>query len=64
METQTMYADIINGDFDMTREDLIEQVKENPFFSNPEQIAFIDSLGCEYTGQDALNIAHAENLKI
>jgi len=56
-----MYADTINGHFDMTREDLIELVKANPHFSNPEDVCFVDSEGDEYTGYDALEMAGCEN---
>ena len=57
----TMYADTINGKFDMTREDLVQQVKDNPYFTDPKDIAFVDSNGVEYTGQDALDMAGVEN---
>ena len=61
MKKTLMYADTINGKFDMTREDLIALVRENPFFSDPDDVAFADSDGVEYTGQDALDMAGVEN---
>ena len=57
----TMYADTINGKFDMTSEDLIAQVRETPIFSDPEEVAAVDSDGTEYTGYDLLEMAGCEN---
>ena len=45
MKKITMYADVVNGKFDMTLNQLIAQVKENPFFSNPEDVAFVNDEG-------------------
>lgn len=61
VENEVMYADTINGKFDMTLEDLISQIKANPTFTNPEEIAFVDTDGVEYTGYDALEMAGVEN---
>ncbi len=61
MGKETMYADTVNGDFDMTRDDVIQRVKDNRFFSHPADVAFVDSDGVEYTGQDALDMAGVEN---
>lgn len=61
---QTMYADTINGKFDMTREDVIEMVKENPYFSHPDRVSVVDSDGWEYTGYDLLDMAGVENAVI
>ena len=59
--SEVMYADVINGKFDMTRDDLIQQIKDNPYFTNPEDICFVDTDGVEYTGYDALEMANVEN---
>ena len=64
MKPVTMYADTINGKFDMTLEQLIQQVKDNPYFTDPKEIAFVSSDGVEYTGQDALDMAGVENEQI
>jgi len=56
-----LYADTTNGKFDMTREDLVAVVKENPFFSDPSATAAVDSEGVAYTGYDLLEMAGVEN---
>lgn len=61
MKKVTMYADTHNGTFDMTKEDLIQQIVDNPYFTNPDDVAFVDSDGVEYTGHDALDMAGVEN---
>ena len=61
MKIPTMYADVINGKFDMTRDDLIDQIKECPFFSDPSEVSFVDTDGIEYTGQEGLDMAGVEN---
>jgi hypothetical protein len=58
---ETMYASVIDGKFDMTREDVISQVRAFPVFSDPGEVAFVDSDGVEYTGQDALDMAGCAN---
>jgi hypothetical protein len=63
-EKTLMFADTINGVFDMTRQDVIDMVKANPYFSNPEDVAFVDSEGTEYTGYDVLEMAGVENEEV
>ena len=61
---KTMYADTVNGVFDMTKEDLILRIKENPYFTHPEDIAFVDTDDVEYTGKEALDMAGMKNEEI
>lgn len=59
-----MYADTINGTFDMDWKDVMAQVKENPFFSDPEAVAVVGDDGIEYTGQELLDFAGVKNATI
>ena len=61
MKKVTMYASVIDGKFDMTRDSLIAIVKENPFFTDVAAVCFVDTDGVEYTGQEALDMAGVEN---
>jgi hypothetical protein len=58
---KVMYADTMNGKYDMTWDDVMDQVKENPFFTHPEKVAIVSSDGVEYTGQDLLDAAGVKN---
>jgi len=48
-----MYADTINGVFDMTMEEVLQIVKDNPFFTRPDDVC--------YTGNDLLKMARLKN---
>lgn len=56
-----MYASVIDGKFDMTWEDVIIQVKDNPIFNRPNNVAIIGNDGTEYTGNDLLKAAGVKN---
>ena len=58
---KVMYADVINGVFDMTMEDVIKLVKENPFFTDPEEVFIEGTDGTTYTGYDLLEMAGVKN---
>jgi len=61
MKTQTMYADLRNGIYDMTLNDVIQIVKENPYFTNPSENFIIGTDGICYTGQELLDMAGVKN---
>lgn len=56
----TMYADTVNGRYDMTYDDLMATVKANLFFSDPDDVAVVDSDGVEYTGRDLLSMCQLQ----
>ena len=61
-EKETLYYDLINGtDAPMTYDELIQQIKDNPGFTNPNDVAAEDSEGNEYTGAELLKMAGVEN---
>ena len=61
---KTLFADVVNGIFDMDRDQVISHVRANNFFSDPSEVSMVDSDGVEYTGQDLLDMAEVENEKI
>ena len=61
MKKQIMYADTVNGKFDQTYEEMLQQVRENPIFSEPNEVAFEGTDGVEYTGTDLLEIVGMKN---
>ena len=61
MKKQMLYADTINGTFDMTWEDVLQTVKENPFFSDSKKVVVVSKDGIAYTGQDLLTAAGVKN---
>jgi hypothetical protein len=60
-EKQVMYADVINGVFDMTIEDVESEVRNNPFFTNPDENCIIGDDGTAYTGNDLMKMFNVEN---
>jgi hypothetical protein len=44
-----------------TYEDLLDQVRECPGFSNPDEVSFIGDQGTKYTGQELLDLVGMEN---
>jgi hypothetical protein len=58
---QVMYADTVNGIFDMTWHAVMKQVEENPFFSDPDDVCIIGTDGTQYTGNDLLEILGIKN---
>jgi len=64
MKKQMLYADTINGIFDMTWEDVLQTVKENPFFSDSKKVVVVSKDGIAYTGQDLLDAAGVKNQDI
>ena len=61
MTDVTMYADMSTGKFDMTRDQVIQMVRETPIFSDPDDVSVVDSDGVEYTGHDLLEMAGVKN---
>jgi len=61
MKKQIMYADTVNGKFDMTYEQMLQQVRENPIFTDPDEVAFVGTDGVEYTGSDLLDMLGLKN---
>lgn len=62
MRTQPkLFADTINGKFDMTWEDVLDQVREYPSFSDPDDLFVVSESGDEYTGQEVLDILGLKN---
>ena len=53
----TMYATINDGNFNMTRDYVIDFVWEFPFFTDPDTVGIIDSDGVEYTGRELCAMA-------
>lgn len=54
----TMYGTVTgSGDYDMTRDDLLSQVRESPVFSDPDDVAAEDTDGVRYTGRDLCEMA-------
>ena len=61
IERGVMYADTINGKFDMTYADMLQQVRENPIFTNPGEVAFVGTDREEFTGTELLGILGLKN---
>ena len=60
-EKQVMYADLINGTYDMTMEDVESEVRNNPFFTNPDETCIFGDDGTSYTGNDLMKMFNVEN---
>ena len=52
-----MYKRIEDEHFTMTRDYVIDFVKEFPFFTDPDTIGIIDSNGVKYTGRELCTMA-------
>jgi hypothetical protein len=48
----------------LSYEEMLYEVKQNPFFSNPDVIAYVDDDGTEYTGAELLAICGIENVEV
>ena len=52
-----MFSRINEGNFNMTKDYIIDLVWEFPFFTKPDTIAMVDNNGIEYTGKDLCAMA-------
>lgn len=55
------YADTVNGKLDMTYADMLQQVRENPIFTYPDEVCFVGDDGEEFTGTELLDILGLKN---
>lgn len=53
--SKTMYATIIDGKFNMTYEDVVQSVKDNPQTTDPHSTFFVGDDGSEYSVSDIAN---------
>jgi hypothetical protein len=54
---KTMYADTINGNFDMTFEDVMALMRENCICTDPDAIVIESTEGHTYTSRELYDLA-------
>lgn len=61
-EKQEMFGNIAgDGSYDCTYDEMLDDVRENPRFSDPDAVAYAGNKGTEYTGSELLEILGIEN---
>jgi len=56
-----MYGTVCgNGKYDLTEEQLFDLVRENPTFTDPDDVFAEDTNGNTYTGRDVCYMANVE----
>ena len=57
---KNIFSSVVDGS-EMTWDEVIEQVKENPVFTHPDHVSIIGSDGATWTGDELLKEAGVEN---